>query len=228
MPAAWRRHLARVHAAAALLTPAERRIVQFLVGWALLGVVASALPFSASFSSDGRTPVIIPAGDPRHALHARSAALAAHLALAGTPPDEPLDPNRAAPAELDRLPGVGPRTALRWVAVRDSAGPFLALPDLARVKGLGPRRLQELAPYLRFDPRTSSRPGRASEPGVLDLNRASARELEGLPGVGPALAARIVQYRAVHGRFRRPADLDRVPGVGPALLRKLTERLRFE
>jgi competence ComEA-like helix-hairpin-helix protein len=216
-----------LRAAAALATPAERRIVLFFAGWALLGGLASQLPFQASFASDGRARVTIPPGDPRYTLHARSAALAAHLALAGTPPETPLDPNRALPAELDRLPGVGPRTALRWVAVRDSDGPFLALPDLARVKGLGPRKLRGLAPYLRFDLAGGDR-RRRPEAGPVDLNRASARELDGLPGVGPALAARIVQYRRAHGRFRGPSDLDRVPGVGPALLRKLTERLRFE
>jgi competence ComEA-like helix-hairpin-helix protein len=217
----------RIRALADLLTPAELRIAGFLVGWALLGLAASALSFTASFSSDGRSAVAIPASDARHALHARSVALAAHLAQARTPPERPLDPNRAPPEELDRLPGVGPRTALRWVAVRDSAGPFLALPDLARVRGLGPSRLQQLAPHLRFDGKPR-RPGRSSDAGAVDLNHASARELDGLPGIGPALAARIVQYRAVHGRFRSPADLDGVPGVGPGLLRKLTERVRFE
>jgi hypothetical protein len=137
--------LDRARAIGALATPAERRIALFLVGWALVGALASRLPLHASFASDGRARVTIPAGDPRSPLHARSAALAAHLAIASTPPETPLDPNRASSADLDRLPGVGPRTALRWAAVRDSDGPFLALPDLARVKGLGPSKLKRLA-----------------------------------------------------------------------------------
>ncbi len=49
----------------------------------------------------------------------------------------------------------------------------------------------------------------------LDLNRASAAELERLPGVGPALAQRIVQYREQHGRFGDPSELRRVGGIGP-------------
>lgn len=55
----------------------------------------------------------------------------------------------------------------------------------------------------------------------LDLNRATAAELERLPGVGPALAARIVARRDSAGPFRTLAQLDSVRGVGPALLSRL-------
>jgi competence protein ComEA len=95
------------------------------------------------------------------------------------------------------------------------------------VKGLGPARRKGLAPYLRFDAARGGRT-RPAQAGSVDPNRASARELDALPGVGPALAARIVEYRRAHGRFRGPSDLDRVPGVGSGLLRKLKARLRFE
>ena len=53
--------------------------------------------------------------------------------------------------------------------------------------------------------------------GRLSLNHASAEELEGLPGIGPALTARIVAGRP----YRSLADLDRVKGIGPAKLRAL-------
>ena len=203
-------------------------MLAFLAGWALLGAAGAVLPWSAGFSSDDSEPVSIPAEDPRAALYARSAALAAHLALARTPPEEPLDPNRASAHELDRLPGVGPRTALRWVEARSVGGPFFALRDLGRVEGLGPLRLAKLAPHLRFPAAPGRRGGDSGGPEVLDLNRASASELMALPGVGPVLAERIVLRRRTLGRLRTAADLDSVPGVGPALLRKLAGRVRFE
>lgn len=51
----------------------------------------------------------------------------------------------------------------------------------------------------------------------LSLNGATAAELEGLPGIGPALAGRIVAGRP----YRSMADLDRVRGIGPAKMRAL-------
>ena len=54
--------------------------------------------------------------------------------------------------------------------------------------------------------------------GGIDLNRASASELESLPGVGPVLAGRIVAFRDEHGRFSEVEDLLDVPGIGEAKL----------
>ena len=49
----------------------------------------------------------------------------------------------------------------------------------------------------------------------IDVNAADAAELERLPGVGPALAARIVEERERRGPFRSTEDLTRVRGIGP-------------
>ena len=59
----------------------------------------------------------------------------------------------------------------------------------------------------------------------LDLNRADARELDALPGVGPVLAERIVQQRGRFGPFRDLDELLVVRGVGPRLLERLRPRL---
>lgn len=49
----------------------------------------------------------------------------------------------------------------------------------------------------------------------IDVNTATASELQRLPGIGPALAERIVADRIQHGPFREPQELERVPGIGP-------------
>ena len=57
--------------------------------------------------------------------------------------------------------------------------------------------------------------------GPVDINVATAVELEALPGVGPATAAAIVDDRARNGPFASVDDLDRVSGIGPAKLAAL-------
>ncbi|MGH9227025.1 MAG: helix-hairpin-helix domain-containing protein, partial [Acidimicrobiales bacterium] len=54
--------------------------------------------------------------------------------------------------------------------------------------------------------------------GPLDLNTATAEQLDTLPGVGPATAQAIITYRTRHGRFRSVTELLEVPGIGPAKL----------
>ena len=62
---------------------------------------------------------------------------------------------------------------------------------------------------------------RAAAVGPIDLNRASAAELEALPRVGPALARRIVDDREANGPFRSIDELDRVRGIGPRTIELL-------
>ncbi|MCS7216409.1 MAG: helix-hairpin-helix domain-containing protein [Candidatus Bipolaricaulota bacterium] len=63
------------------------------------------------------------------------------------------------------------------------------------------------------------------EAGPLDLNRATAAELERLPGIGPVLARRIVEWRETYGPFRSVQDLLKVPGIGPKTLEGLLDKV---
>jgi len=60
----------------------------------------------------------------------------------------------------------------------------------------------------------------------VDLNSATLEQLDALPGVGPATAKAIVDYRTKQGRFRVVDDLLSVPGIGPAKLATLKPLLR--
>jgi len=64
--------------------------------------------------------------------------------------------------------------------------------------------------------------------GQIDLNRATAGDLEGLPRIGPALARRIVDYRAAHGPFKRMEDLKHVKGIGEKTLERLRSHVKIE
>jgi competence protein ComEA len=67
----------------------------------------------------------------------------------------------------------------------------------------------------------------AAGAGPVDLDRASAAEIERLPGIGPALAGRIVASRDSLGPFGGLAALARVKGVGPATLKRLARLVTF-
>jgi len=56
---------------------------------------------------------------------------------------------------------------------------------------------------------------------IVDLNSATAEQLDTLPGIGPSTAAKIVAYRQQHGAFHSLAELDAISGIGPAKLAEL-------
>lgn len=56
---------------------------------------------------------------------------------------------------------------------------------------------------------------------LININTADAKELQELPGIGPVLAERIIQYRMEHGYFARPEDLKRVSGIGDKTFEKM-------
>ena len=60
--------------------------------------------------------------------------------------------------------------------------------------------------------------GGGSGSGLVNLNAANTGTLETLPGIGPVLAQRIVDWRADHGRFTSVDELTEISGIGPALL----------
>ena len=64
--------------------------------------------------------------------------------------------------------------------------------------------------------------------GVLDLNAATASDLEGLPGIGPKMAERIIRYRESRGPFRSVDELSNVRGIGTRTLEKLRPMIAVE
>jgi len=231
-----------------MLTLDERRTLQVTAAFLLL---ASLVRWG--WEGRDRHPLLPPSPVPEALLEETRAALErAERSRTPLAEGERVDPNRDPEWELARLPGVGPALAERIVTTRSSLGAFQEPEDLLRVSGIGSATLDRIRPYLDL----SDPPSRPSVPGarptgggvvpgvvtgggpgggvvrttelgsLVDLNRAGAAELETLPGIGPALAGRILAERSRRGRFDRVEELLEVSGIGPATLERIRPLLR--
>jgi competence protein ComEA len=127
----------------------------------------------------------------------------------------PVDLNKATAEEMVAvLPGVGEATAKKIVAGR----PYTSVNDLARA-GVPARTIEAIRPMVTIAAAPAAKAKTATKKDTapaaiakVNINTASAEELQTLPGIGPAHAHEIVALRP----FKSVDDLDRVKGLGKA------------
>lgn len=92
---------------------------------------------------------------------------------------------------------------------------LLSLVALVALLAVHPQAAQEKSPV-----------GSVAKPGVLvNLNTATAADLQGLPGVGPKVAGRIIEYRQKRGPFKKIEELMNVQGIGEKSFLKLRSQV---
>jgi len=98
--------------------------------------------------------------------------------------------------------------------------------NLARVVGDGEQIL--VSPHAVAEPPGSTSAGGtgAAAAQVVNLNTATASDLDALPGVGPVMAARILEWRVAHGRFAAIEQLREVSGIGAVTFERLKPHVR--
>lgn len=114
-------------------------------------------------------------------------------------------------------------------AVEAAGGPLvdadLSRLNLARAVDDGERLVVPRAGEPTAGPSVADGRTSPTGPGRVDLNRATAAELEALPGIGPVLAERIVEHREAKGPFEEPGDLRGVSGIGEHTFQAVAERV---
>ncbi len=98
-------------------------------------------------------------------------------------------------------------------------GVDLAGLNLARLVADGEQVLVGVAVPAGAGPPGTGAPGGAE--ALVNLNTATSEELDTLPGIGPTLAARILDWREQHGRFTSVDELQEVTGIGPKKFEEL-------
>ena len=135
------------------------------------------------------------------------------------PMPEPVDINNDPLIRLETLPGVGPAMAKELVAGR----PYAGYEDVAKVKGIGPAKLDSLKGHLKFGkpagargekaagetPREKAAEARVAAGAKVNINKASKAELDALPGIGPVKAQAILDARP----FTAIEDVMKVKGI---------------
>jgi DNA uptake protein ComE-like DNA-binding protein len=108
-----------------------------------------------------------------------------------------LDLNKATPAELEKLPGIGPALSKKIIAGR----PYKSVDDLKKT-GISATEIRKLNSLVTIGPASAPAPVKDAKPltkttkaALVDLNKATPAQLEDLPGIGPALAKKIVAAR---------------------------------
>lgn len=133
----------------------------------------------------------------------------------------------AAVLRSDKPPDAAARRALdAQIEAVDSARQHVASKKKGRKKGKGRRTKANELP-ASAEAGTRQIPDESAIPAIIDIDIASAAEIETLRGVGPALAARIVADRDSLGPFGSTEELQRVRGIGPGLAKKLGPQVSF-
>ncbi len=125
---------------------------------------------------------------------------------------------------MTRRVGVG----ILLVALMAGGGRWIraVLLDGAPLAEAEPAFLLSLLPVAAAPEPERERPRRPT--GPVPINVVDADSLLCLPGIGPVLAARIVEERALNGRFANRRDLQRVRGIGPRMAERLAPYLNYD
>ena len=188
--------------------------------------LTDSLPDAANQPATGNNPAAMGAA-PELQPEAAPPSLRVYVAGAVREPD--VYTLKAGDRLVDAVQAAGGGTAAADLesvnlALRVQDGGYYFIP----ARATAPEKPAAAIARITADPLSGELPraaGQGAEPGTLngliDLNTATERQLERLPGIGPARAQAVIAYREQHGPFTAVAEITAVSGIGPGVFDNL-------
>ena len=144
-----------------MFTPGEKRLLQFLVAFVLIGFLVQQgrqylrQPTTAEQAERSEALELFRSGSQAYLERGDSADLAAWATMI----DRPIDVNRAGSEQLQQLHGIGPVLAKKIIDYRMKNGYFQTVQDISKVPGIGPKLLMRWKGLLTAQPDTTVKKG---------------------------------------------------------------------
>ncbi|HPV30534.1 MAG TPA: ComEA family DNA-binding protein [Deltaproteobacteria bacterium] len=127
---------------------------------------------------------------------------------------EKININTVKAEDLQKIPGMDQALAQSVIQYRDSNGPFQSVDDLTKVQGISDQKLESIQAYLTVE--------------KINVNTATAEELQIVPGMDQPLVQSIIQYRETNGPFGSVDELTQVQGMDEQKIQSMQDFLTAE
>jgi competence protein ComEA len=135
-----------------------------------------------------------------------------------------VDLNTADLKTLETLPGMGPALAQKIIDAR----PFKTVADLEKVSGIGEAKMKNLKDLVTVGTKSATAKSQLAPGEKLNINTATAEQLDALFGIGPIKSQAIVDYRKANGKFAAIEDIMKVKGIKEGEFAKIKDFIKVK
>lgn len=140
----------------------------------------------------------------------------------------PFDPNTVPEEDMLRL-GLSPNTVRSILRYREKGGKFRKKEDFGKIYTLPKADYERLLPFIRLAETAKDWPQKTrTATAPIDINQSEQADWEGLPGIGPSFAARIVRYREALGGFVAVEQVGETFGFPDSVFQRIKTYLQFD
>ena len=212
----------------------KERFAFFIKHGTIVAVAAAVIAVAARGSALSRE-VVVSENLPSESVVTMSAdkmSAVSSQTISNVAPNAVININTAAAEELQTLPGIGEAKSAAIVEYREKHGAFADISEITNVSGIGEAIFGQIRGKITVGAETSVQPNSSVEEpptapstAAININTATAEELQTLPGIGEAKSAAIVEYREKHGAFADISEITNVSGIGNAIFGQIRDKI---